>query len=156
LTLQHESAAEASAVAGLINDAFKVEAFFKIGDPTSADEVLQLMNTGQFLVLEWPRGTIAGSVFLKFQGDRAYFGMLSISPSQQGQGLGRHLIDAVEVRFREQGCRQIDIHIVNLREELPGFYRRLGYVDCGTLPFSDMERASRTCYFIVMTKALVC
>ena len=145
---------EAPAVAGLINDAFKVEAFFKKGDRTSADEVLQMMGTGQFLVLEWPRGTIVGGVFLKFQGDRAYFGMLSIAPSQQGHGLGRHLIDTVEARSRERGCRHMDIHIVNLREELPEFYRRLGYVDCGTLPFTDAERASRTCHFIVMTKAI--
>src|ERR1041384_2486418 len=100
---------EAPAVAGLINDAFKVEAFFKIGDRTNADEVLQMMDTGQFLVLEWPPGTIVGWVFLKFQGDRAYFGMLSIAPSQQGRGLGRHLVGAVEARSRGRGCRHIDI-----------------------------------------------
>ena len=37
----------------LINDAFVVEAFFKIGDRTSADEIAALMNAGgEFLVLE--------------------------------------------------------------------------------------------------------
>ena len=145
---------DAPVLAILINDAFKVEAFFKIGDRTSADEIRQMMGTGQFLVLEEPRGTIAGCVYVAFQGERAYFGMLSIEPSQQGRGLGQHLIDVVEARCRERGCRHLDIHIVNLREELPGFYRRLGYVDNGTLPFSDAERASRPCHFIVMTKAL--
>jgi GNAT superfamily N-acetyltransferase len=145
---------DARVLAVLINDAFKVEAFFKIGDRTSADEICQLMDTGQFLVLEYPRGTIAGCVYVAFKGERAYFGMLSIEPSRQGLGLGRHLIDAVEARCRERGCRHLDIHIVNLREELPGFYRRLGYVDNGTLPFSDTDRATRPCHFIVMTKAL--
>ncbi|HEY3043915.1 MAG TPA: GNAT family N-acetyltransferase [Vicinamibacterales bacterium] len=145
---------EAPVLARLINDAFKVEAFFKIGDRTSDDEVLRMMGTGQFLVLEKPRGTIAGCVYLRCQGDRAYFGMLSIEPSRQGGGLGRQLIDAVEARCRERGCRYVDIHIVNLREELPGFYRRLGYVESGTLPFTDMDRATRPCHFIVMTKSL--
>ena len=145
---------DAPVLARLINDAFKVEAIFKIGDRTSADEILRMMETGQFLVLEEPSGPIAGSVYLQFQGDRAYFGMLSIEPSRQGCGLGRLLIDAVEARSRERGCRAVDIHIVNLREELPPFYRRLGYVENGTLPFSDAERASRPCHFIVMTKAL--
>jgi ribosomal protein S18 acetylase RimI-like enzyme len=145
---------DAPVVAKLINEAFKVEAFFKIGDRTSAHEVLQMMDAGLFLVLEEPPGTIAGSVYLKFQGERAYFGMLSIDPSRQGRGLGRHLIDAVEARCRERGCRYVDIHIVNLREELPRFYRQLGYVESGTLPFPDADRASRPCHFIVMTKAL--
>jgi GNAT superfamily N-acetyltransferase len=145
---------EASVVARLINEAFTVEAFFKIGDRTNAHEVIQMSGGGEFLVLEEPRGTIAGCVYLTFHGDRAYFGMLSVAPSRQGRGLGRRLIDAVEARSRDRGCRAVDIHIVNLREELPGFYRRLGYVDSGALPFSDAERASRPCHFIVMTKAL--
>ena len=141
-------------MAALINDAFKVEAFFKIGDRTGADEVLRLMDPGEFLVLEDPTGTIAGSVYLKFQGGRGYFGMLSIDPSRQGEGLGGRLIDAVEARCRDRGCRDVDIHIVNLREELPAFYRRLGYVETGTLPFTDTDRSTRRCHFIVMTKHL--
>ena len=84
-----------------------------------------------------------GCVYLKCTGDRGYFGMLSIDPARQRQGLGRRLIDAAEARARERGCRFMDIHIVNLREELPAYYRRLGYVENGTLPFSDPDRASR-------------
>jgi len=145
---------EAPVVAGLINEAFIVEAFFKIGDRTSAHEIVKMTGGGEFLVLEEPRGTIAGCVYLTFQRDRAYFGMLSIAPSRQGRGFGRRLIDAVEARARDRGCLAVDIHIVNLREELPDFYRRLGYVDSGTLPFADAERASRPCHFIVMTKTL--
>jgi ribosomal protein S18 acetylase RimI-like enzyme len=145
---------DAPVVARLTNEAFKVEAFFKIGDRTSVPEVLQMMDAGLFLLLEEPLGTIAGSVYLELQGDRAYFGMLSIEPSKQRRGLGRDLIDAVEARCRERGCRRVDIHIVNLREELPRFYRRLGYVETGTRPFPDADRASRPCHFIVMTKVL--
>lgn len=153
--IRSASPQDAPRLAALINDAFKIEAFFKIGDRTSADEIVQMMlDGGHFLVLEDPVGTIAGSVYLKFQNDRAYFGMLSIDPSRQGCGLGRRLIDAVEARCRERGCRAVDIHIVNLREELPPYYRRLGYVNCGTLPFPDANRASRPCHMIVMTKVL--
>jgi ribosomal protein S18 acetylase RimI-like enzyme len=146
---------DVAVLTALINDAFEVEAFFKIGDRTSANEVVRLMDTGAFLVLEDPSSTIVGCVYLKLQDGRAYFGMLSIAPSRQGRGLGRLLIEAVEERARARGCRYVDIHIVNLREELPDFYRRLGYVDHGTLPFSDTDRASQPCHFIVMTKALV-
>jgi GNAT superfamily N-acetyltransferase len=157
---------EAAALARLINDAFVVEAFFKLGDRTSADEIAALMQAGgEFLVLEGlPRrsgeaanagtGAPGGCVYVKVAGDRAYFGMLSIDPGQQRHGLGRQLIEAAEARARARGCRFMDIHIVNLREELPPYYRRLGYVETGTLPFSEPEKASRPCSFIVMSKAL--
>jgi ribosomal protein S18 acetylase RimI-like enzyme len=145
---------DAAELAALINTAFQVEAFFKIGDRTTPGEILEKMDRGMFLVLDDPPRTMAGCVYLAFKGGRAYFGMLSIDPSRQGRGLGRRLIDAVEGRSRENGCTHVDIHIVNLREELPGFYRRLGYVETGTLPFTDTDRASRACHFIVMTKPL--
>jgi GNAT superfamily N-acetyltransferase len=149
---------EAENLARLINDAFVVEAFFKVGDRTSAAEIVEMMKAGgEFLVLDGI-GTggrhPAGCVYLKCRGDRAYFGMLSIDPAQQRQGLGRRLIEAVEARARESGCRYMDIHIVDLREELPPYYRRFGYVETGTAPFSDLERASRPCSFLVMTKVL--
>ncbi len=152
--LRTATAADAPALARIINDAFIVEAFFKIGDRTSAEELVSLMHEGgEFLVIDAGDG-MAGCVYLRCRGDRAYFGMLSVDPAKQGQGLGRALIDAVEARARQHGCRFMDIHIVNLREELPAYYRRLGYVEQGTLPFSAPERASRPCHFIVMTKPL--
>jgi GNAT superfamily N-acetyltransferase len=157
---------DAADLARIINDAFIVEAFFKIGDRTSAEEIAALMNAGgEFLVLDnvepetgtgtgTGTGTLTGCVYLKCTGDRGYFGMLSIAPAQQRQGLGRRLIDAAEARARERNCRVMDIHIVNLREELPPYYRRFGYAETGVLPFSDPGRASRPCFFIVMSKPL--
>jgi ribosomal protein S18 acetylase RimI-like enzyme len=160
---------DAADLARVINDAFIVEAFFKIGDRTNADQIVELMNSGgEFLVMtaceptvnQQPStqnpasGTVIGCVYLKCHGERAYFGMLSIDPARQGRGFGRQLIDAVETRARDRGCRFMDIHIVNLREELPAYYRRFGYVALGTLPFSDPDLASRPCHFIVMSKPL--
>jgi N-acetylglutamate synthase-like GNAT family acetyltransferase len=156
MTIRTAEREEAPALARLINDAFIVEAFFKIGDRTSADEVAALMSAGgEFLVFDDVESrAVVGCAYLKCAGDRAYFGMLSIDPVKQRRGLGRGLIDAVEARARERGCRVMDIHIVNLREELPAYYRSLGYQETGTLPFSEPERASRPCFFIVMSKPL--
>jgi GNAT superfamily N-acetyltransferase len=148
---------EAAALAVLINVAFVVEAFFKIGDRTSADEIAALMQAGgEFLVLDRATGAgmPVGCVYVEVTGNRAYLGMLSIDPSQQRHGLGRQLIEAAEARARARGCRVMDIHIVNLRKELPPYYRRLGYVETGTLPFSEPKKASRPCSFIVMSKDL--
>lgn len=150
---------EAPNLARIINAAFVVEAFFKIGDRTTPDEVAALIEGGgEFLVVddesEGGTGTPVACVYLKCSGDRAYFGMLSVVPARQGKGLGRQLIEAAEARARERGCRAMDIHIVNLRQELPQYYRRLGYAETGELPFTDVDKASLPCFFIVMTKPL--
>lgn len=151
---------EALAVAALVNAAFQVEAFFKRGDRTNAAEVLDLMQRGEFLVLDEPdeaddsRARLTACVYARVNGDRGYFGMLSIDPRCQGRGLGRSMVATVESRFRAQGCRAVDIHVVNLREELPPFYERFGYVISGTLPFPDDGSATQPCHFIVMTKCM--
>jgi ribosomal protein S18 acetylase RimI-like enzyme len=160
--LRAARADEAPAVAALVNAAFQVEAFFKRGDRTNAAEVLDLMQRGEFLVLDEPQAAAAGDsgtgltacVYARVNGDRGYFGMLSIEPRCQGRGLGRLMVTAVESRFRAQGCRAVDIHVVNLREELPPFYERFGYVVSGTLPFPDDGSATQPCHFIVMTKLM--
>ena len=138
----------------LINVAFAIERFFKTGDRTTVGEIRDLARRGEFLLLEAVRGSALGCVYWTRHGDDGYFGMLSIDPAHQGRGFGRLLIDAAESRCRAAGCPRIKIHIVNLREELPPFYRRLGYAESGTLPFPTPEEATRPCHFIVMTKAL--
>jgi GNAT superfamily N-acetyltransferase len=146
---------DAGRIARLVNSAFQVEAFFKIGDRTSDDEIRALMATGEFLVIDdGTRDSLAACVFTSITGPRGYFGMLSVDPSRQGMGLGRALIDAAETRARVHGCDRMDIHVVNLRTELLPLYRRFGYVEAGELPFPDTDRASMPCHFIVMRKTL--
>lgn len=145
---------EAEALARLISLAYRVEDFFKIGDRTTADDVRQRMSRGVFLVLEEGAGEFVGCVYVTHHQDVGYFGMLSIAPDAQGRGLGRKLIAAAEAHCREAGCSDMELEVVNLRTELPPFYRRLGYVETGTRPFSDTEQASQPCHFIVMRKPL--
>jgi predicted N-acetyltransferase YhbS len=144
---------DAAALAALINDAFVVEAFFKVGDRTDLADVLEHMRNGQFLVIE-RAGRLLGCVYVSASGARAYLGMLSVDRSSQRQGLGRRLVDSAEVHALALGCRFMDMHIVNLREELFPYYRAVGYREQGTLPFDDTDRISRPCHFVVMTKQL--
>ena len=85
------------------------------------------------------RATLAGCVYVVIHGETGYFGMLSIDPARQGQGLGRQLIAAAEAHCRNAGCRQMELEVVNLRTELPPFYRRFGYAETGTRPFPDQR-----------------
>lgn len=146
---------DARAVAALISLAYRVEDFFKIGDRTDEDDVRARMGKGAFLVLEDATHGLLGCVYVVVRGETGYFGMLSIDPSRQGQGLGSRLIRDAEDHCRQAGCREMELEVVNLRTELPPFYRRLGYIETATRPFPDHERAKLPCHFIVMTKSLL-
>lgn len=152
-TIRLATPAEAPALASLISLAYRVEDFFKIGDRTDPDDVRTRMTSGAFLVIEDERG-IAGCVYMTQHSGVGYFGMLSIDPARQGQGLGSQLIAAAEAHCRAAGCHTMELEVVNLRTELPPFYRRFGYVETGTRPFTDTERTSRPVHFIVMSKEL--
>ena len=147
------TASDAEAIASLVNRAFLVERFFVDGDRTSLAEISRLLETGTLLLAETD-GRLVDCVYVELRGDRGYFGMLSVDPSRQGEGLGRRLVDAAEDRCRSRGCRLMEIHVVDVREELPPFYRRLGYVEVGEEPFPDTERAKIPARFVVMTKPL--
>jgi predicted N-acetyltransferase YhbS len=143
------------ALTQLINQAFRVERSFKVGDRLNTEEVSQLLENGRFLVLE-EKGQLHGCVYVELRGERAYLGLLSVSPNRQRSGIGARLAIAAEEFARESGCRFMDLRIVNLRAELPGIYQKFGYQVSGEEEFSEQMRKNFTqpSYFIVMTKEL--
>jgi GNAT superfamily N-acetyltransferase len=153
LQLRTAGHADAPALTGLINQAFQVERFFIDTDRINLQQVEALLGTGEFLVLE-DEGGLAGCVYVERRGGRGYFGLLSIDPARQRSGLGRRLIAAAEDRGRGQGCLYMDLQIVNLRAELPAFYRKLGYAETGTAPFPADVPTRAPCHFVRMSKAL--
>lgn len=125
---------DAEAIARVINDAFRVaESFFITRDRTSPEKVRDMLDRGKFLLARDAAG-IAGCVYVELRGERGYFGLLAVDPARQRRGLGRELIDAAEEYVRGAGCGFMDIRIVNLRNELPPFYRSLGYFETGAEP----------------------
>ena len=141
-------------ITAVINAAFKIaEGFFVDGNRISQEEVRQHHDSGVFLVAESVEG-IAGCVYLEPRGERAYLGLLSVDPAIQQSGLGSRLMTAGEDYCREQGAQFMDIYIVNLREELPAFYRKRGYIENGTTPFPADVPTKQPCHFINMAKSL--
>jgi predicted N-acetyltransferase YhbS len=144
---------EAEALVRLINLAFRVEKFFIESERIDLPELREHLDKGVFLVAE-ENGEMAGCIYVKLRDDRGYFGLLSIQPSRQRSGLGRKLIGAAEAYSRDAGCRFMDLCIVNLREELPAYYAKLGYSQTGTSPFPAEVETKLPCHFIEMSKAL--
>jgi GNAT superfamily N-acetyltransferase len=146
---------DSEAIRDLINTAFRVEAFFVDGDRISLGEVHSRFETGEFIVSDAvKRGGIAGVVYIEPRVPRAYLGLLSVHPAHQNLGLGKILVAAAERRCRELGCTYMDLLIVNLRDELPPFYSRLGYSQAGTEAFPADVQTKLPCHFIRMSKPL--
>lgn len=145
---------DADAVAGLVNKAFLVEQFFIERDRTNPADVRELMKKGKFLLGE-DGPNLLGCIYTRISGDRGYFGMLSIEPSRQGTGIGHRLVNEVEARFREAGCKFSDLKIVDVRTELLTLYRRWGYAETGTSVYDDPTPTKIPVHFILMSKPLL-
>jgi len=63
--------------------------------------------------------------------------MLSVDADWQGRGLARERILAAEAYATAAQCEFIDIDVVNLRTELPGFYTAFGYTPVGSTPYAS-------------------
>jgi GNAT superfamily N-acetyltransferase len=147
---------EADVIAAIVNEAYRVEDFFKVGDRTDAAEIEALLGKDAFLVAEARDAAIAGCVYVAIKDGRGYFGMLSVIPGHQGNGLGRKLVDAAEEYCARAGCAEMDLWVVNLREELPPWYGKLGYAESGRAPWPEdaLDQLSRPAHFIIMSKTL--
>ena len=145
--------ADADRIAELVNRAFLAESWFKSTDRTHASEVRDLLSKGTFLLLEEDARLLA-CVYLEPRGERGYLGMLSVEQDTQRQGLGRRMMQEAEDFSRRAGHKAIDLRIVHVREELPPYYRQLGYVEGGTEPAGNFPGVNIPIHFIRMTKVL--
>lgn len=145
---------EAEAITAVINAAFgQAEAFLVDHDRIDVKTVRSLLEAGQFLVAA-EHGVLIGCVYVELRSDRAYLGLLSVDPQRQKAGLGSTLMTAAEDYCAKAGCRFMDLRIVNVRQELPSFYRNRGYIETGTEPFPPGLAPKVPCHFVRMSKPL--
>ena len=137
----------------LINRAFAVEKFFKTGERIDAAGLTDMLESGEFLLLESGNALIA-CVFVKIMGERAYAGTLAVDPSQQKSGIGRRMMREAEGYAGAHGCEVLDIRIVNVRPELSQIYTKLGFVPTGIESAEVIETATQPVHFITMSKPL--
>jgi ribosomal protein S18 acetylase RimI-like enzyme len=151
--VREASADDADSIIPLINRAFAVESFFKTGGRINPEMLQHMMQDGKFLLLT-DKDEVVACVFVKLMGERGYLGTLSVDPDRQKSGLGARMMREAENHFRKAGCKVIDIRLVNLRTELPGIYRKFGFVETGTQSAEAIKGATRPIHFITMSKEL--
>jgi N-acetylglutamate synthase-like GNAT family acetyltransferase len=147
-------AGDVEAIVSVINAAFRLaEGFLIDRDRVDLETVQELFRKGTFLVAE--DTSVSGCVYIEPRGDRSYLGLLAVDPGLQKSGIGSQLMRAAEAYGAQAGSRFMDLRIVSVRNELPDFYHRHGYVETGTEPFTAGLNPKVACHFVWMSKPLI-
>jgi GNAT superfamily N-acetyltransferase len=148
LTFRFAETSDVPGVVALVESAYRGEASragwtseadLLDGQRTDDEAVLAIVRgqNGVLLIAE-DEGRLVGCCQLERRaGDVAYFGMFSIRPGEQGQGLGRLVLARAEQLAREDwGSRTMVMTVLVQRDDLIAWYERRGYRRTGqTLPF---------------------
>ena len=81
-----------------------------------------------FLVAERD-GEVIGTVMAGYEGHRGWVNYLAVDAGARRLGLGRRLMDEVEVRLRALGCPKLNLQVRRDNPAALGFYAALGYLD---------------------------
>lgn len=127
------------ALVKLINSAYRgeaskqgwtTEADLLKGELRTDDSVLHsLLQNKDAVILKNVEvdGTITGCVYLHKQDRGLYLGMLTVSPSLQGGGIGKKILAAADDFASQNKCSHIFMNVISLRSELIAWYERHGY-----------------------------
>ena len=89
------------------------------------------------VVLAEQNGGLLACAHVAVEGDAGYFGMFSVRPDLQGNGVGKILLAEAERIVREEWkLPAMRMTVIDCRDELIAFYQRRGYARTGiTKPF---------------------
>ncbi|MEU8652200.1 GNAT family N-acetyltransferase [Streptomyces sp. NPDC048737] len=143
--------ADVDALVALVESAYRgdssragwtTEADILQGQRTEPEGVREIIKSPDARLLTVERdGRIIACCQLEHRGEYAYFGMFAVSPTVQGGGLGRTVLEEAERRARaEWGVTEMHMTVISVRDELIAWYERRGYRRTGRMtpfPYGD-------------------
>ena len=146
LIFQKAEISDASAIAQLINSAYRGEASRK-GWTTEADLLEGLRTTtadvakiikreDAFMLIGTHNNEIVATICCEWQAiagsNTAHFGMIAVKPSLQNKGYGKQIIAAAEaLTRREWRAVGFTMTVISIRHDVIKFYEKLGYQRTG-------------------------
>ncbi|MDQ6757238.1 MAG: GNAT family N-acetyltransferase, partial [Bacteroidota bacterium] len=125
----------------LINSAYRgegskkgwtTEADLLDGIRTDEESLKNIIHHPNTFILKYSENKkLAACVLLEKQDSDLYLGMLTVSPTLQGKGVGKSLLNAAEEKAKQLQCKKIKMTVISVREELIKWYERHGYKDTG-------------------------
>jgi len=148
LSYRHAAVTDVAAIVQLVESAYRgegsragwtTEADLLDGQRTDAAAVTEMLDAPKSTVLlAEDGGQLVGCCRLERRpGAEAYFGMFSVQPLQQGEGVGRQLLAEAERIARDDlAATTMIMTVIAQRTELIEWYERRGYRRTGeTEPF---------------------
>lgn len=93
---------------------------------------------GRILMAEGEKGALQGCAYLEVCGKSGqslyqslYVGMITVSPTLQGKGLGRAILEEAQRLGKELGCQVLRMTVISVRSELIAWYERRGFARTG-------------------------
>ena len=133
---------------------------------TNAEALLEAVQNSEVIAAKC-KGDIIACVHLTMEGDSvAKFGMLSVPPKFEGNGIGGKLVKAAERHAFDSGCRKMRLELLTSKEwehdgkqQLHEWYTRLGYVFIKQFLFEEVaplevQHLRTTCFFNVYEKEI--
>ncbi len=130
------------ALTALVNSAYRGESSKK-GWTTEADLLggqrtdpatlsAEIKQPNKKILCAYVADRLVGCVSLEMRRDQTcYFGMLTVDPEMQANGLGRRILDQAENVARGSGATKMTMCVINQRNELISWYERRGYKRTG-------------------------
>jgi GNAT superfamily N-acetyltransferase len=143
--------ADAPAILALVQSAYRGEAS-RVGWTTEADYldgqridlagIIEAIDKPESLVLTAMSGALlAACAHIEKRRSECYFGMFAVRPEDQGNGIGKALLQYAEARARQLWrSRSMCMTVIDLRDDLLAWYERRGYRRTGEhapFPYGD-------------------
>lgn len=151
LSLRNAGAGDIDAVVALVESAYRgdisrqgwtTEADLLDGRRTGADDVAACLQRPRSRILLAERdGALLACAHVADEDGAGYFGMFSVDPARQGDGIGKQVLAEAERIVRDEwSLPAMRMTVIDLRDELIAFYERRGYRRTGIFkpfPYGD-------------------
>ncbi|USD67983.1 GNAT family acetyltransferase [Vibrio sp. SCSIO 43136] len=91
------------------------------------DIAIKLAHDGELFLVAEQNGVVVASVMGGYEGHRGWANYLVVDPEIQGAGLGRLMMDELELRLKDKGCPKINLQVRATNQKVIEFYQALGF-----------------------------
>lgn len=151
LLFRPAGAGDVSRVVELVESAYRgevsragwtTEADFLEGRRTGVDDIEAILaNPDSRMLLAERNGQLLACANVAIEDGEGYFGMFSVKPGCQGNGIGNLVLaEAERIVAKEWGRQKMRMTVIDIREDLIPFYERRGYLRTGIkkpFPYGD-------------------